>query len=106
MIRGLRKGVAFFYLPDMDLGPKDSLFVPFFGVPAAKVAGITERKVPAQLPFAPPAVLGVVGFQGRMVTVVDPLVNQLFAVGSVLKKVRRRLATFNWPESDGWVPSL
>ena len=45
-----------------------------FGVPAARVAGITERKVPAQLPFAPPAVLGVVGFQGRMVTVVDPLV--------------------------------
>ncbi len=34
VVRGLRKGIAFFYLPDMDLGPKDSLFVPFFGVPA------------------------------------------------------------------------
>lgn len=44
-----------------------------FGVPAAKVAGIAERKVPAPLPFAPRAVLGVVGFQGRMVTVIDPL---------------------------------
>lgn len=44
-----------------------------FGVPAAKVAGIAERKVPAPLPFAPPAVLGVVGFQSRMVTVIDPL---------------------------------
>ena len=44
-----------------------------FGVPAATVAGIAERKVPAPLPFAPRAVLGVVGFQGRMVTVIDPL---------------------------------
>jgi len=42
VIRGLRKGVAFFYLPDMDLGPKDSLFVPFFGVPAATVTGLSR----------------------------------------------------------------
>ena len=42
VIRGLRKGVSFFYSPDMDLGPKDSLFVPFFGVPAATVAGLSR----------------------------------------------------------------
>jgi Kdo2-lipid IVA lauroyltransferase/acyltransferase len=42
VIRGLRKGVAFFYLPDMDLGPKDSIFVPFFGVPTATVTGLSR----------------------------------------------------------------
>lgn len=42
VIRGLRKGIPFFYLPDMDLGPKDSLFVPFFGVSTATVAGLSR----------------------------------------------------------------
>jgi KDO2-lipid IV(A) lauroyltransferase len=42
VIRGLRKGIAFFYLPDMDLGPKDSLFIPFFGVRAATVTGLSR----------------------------------------------------------------
>ena len=42
IIRGLRKGIAFFYLPDMDLGPTDSVFVPFFGVPAATVTGLSR----------------------------------------------------------------
>jgi KDO2-lipid IV(A) lauroyltransferase len=36
LIRAIReRGLAFFNLPDMDFGPKDAAFVPFFGVPAA-----------------------------------------------------------------------
>ncbi|HEX4985241.1 MAG TPA: lipid A biosynthesis lauroyl acyltransferase [Burkholderiales bacterium] len=42
VIRGLRKGVGFFYLPDMDFGARDSVFVPFFGVPAATVTGLSR----------------------------------------------------------------
>ncbi|MFY9510550.1 MAG: lipid A biosynthesis acyltransferase [Rubrivivax sp.] len=30
-----KKKAAFFNLPDMDFGPRDAAFVPFFGVPAA-----------------------------------------------------------------------
>lgn len=33
----LRKGMPFYYLPDMDFGARDAVFVPFFGVPAATV---------------------------------------------------------------------
>jgi KDO2-lipid IV(A) lauroyltransferase len=33
-------GVLFYYLPDLDMGPKRSVFVPFFGVPAATVTGL------------------------------------------------------------------
>ena len=42
VIRGLRKGIPFFYLPDMDLGPRDSMFVPFFGVSTATVTGLSR----------------------------------------------------------------
>lgn len=42
VIRHLRGGGAFFYLPDMDLGPRDSVFVPFFGVPAATVTALSR----------------------------------------------------------------
>jgi lauroyl/myristoyl acyltransferase len=35
VVRGLRGGLAFYYLPDEDFGPKQSVFVPFFGIPTA-----------------------------------------------------------------------
>jgi lipid A biosynthesis lauroyl/palmitoleoyl acyltransferase len=35
VIRGLREGLAFYYLPDEDFGPQQSVFAPFFGVPTA-----------------------------------------------------------------------
>lgn len=37
-----REKRPFYYLPDMDHGPKDALFVPFFGVPAATVPGLSR----------------------------------------------------------------
>ena len=39
-IKSLREGRPFFYLPDMDYGPDDAIFVPFFGVPAATITGL------------------------------------------------------------------
>jgi Kdo2-lipid IVA lauroyltransferase/acyltransferase len=35
LMRGIKRGDAFFNLPDMDFGARDAAFVPFFGVPAA-----------------------------------------------------------------------
>jgi Kdo2-lipid IVA lauroyltransferase/acyltransferase len=35
LMRAIRKGYAFFNLPDMDFGPRDAAFVPFFGISAA-----------------------------------------------------------------------
>ena len=40
IVRALREGKMLYLLPDMDLGPQDSLFVPFFGVPAATVPSL------------------------------------------------------------------
>jgi KDO2-lipid IV(A) lauroyltransferase len=42
VVRALRKGLPFYYLPDMDLGDRDSIFVPFFGVPAATITGLSR----------------------------------------------------------------
>ena len=44
-----------------------------FAVRASDVAGTAERKVPARLPLAPAAVLGVISVRGRVLTVLDPL---------------------------------
>jgi len=42
MIRSLKNGEPFYYLPDMDLGARDSVFAPFFGVEAATITGLSR----------------------------------------------------------------
>jgi len=64
-----------------DVSPDPQLrdLVPFvagsrtFAVFAEQVEGTAEAKMPAALPRAPVAVLGVVCARGRMLTVLDPL---------------------------------
>jgi KDO2-lipid IV(A) lauroyltransferase len=36
----INSGTLYYYLPDLDYGPNRSVFVPFFGVPAATVTGL------------------------------------------------------------------
>lgn len=42
VVKAIRDGLPFYYLPDMDLGARDSIFVPFFEVPAATVAALSR----------------------------------------------------------------
>ena len=42
IIKAMKDGHQFYYLPDMDFGPKESIFVPFFGVPAATVPALSR----------------------------------------------------------------
>jgi KDO2-lipid IV(A) lauroyltransferase len=50
-VRAMRRGLSFYYLPDMDFGARDAAFVPFFGVTAAtitapaRLARITKARV-------------------------------------------------------------
>ncbi|MDR2925993.1 MAG: lipid A biosynthesis acyltransferase [Azoarcus sp.] len=41
-VKALKSGRPFYYLPDMDLGCKDAIFVPFFGVEASTVTGLSR----------------------------------------------------------------
>ncbi len=42
LLRLVRRGVPFYYLPDQDLGDRASVFVPFFGIPAATVTALSR----------------------------------------------------------------
>lgn len=42
IVRAMREGLPFYYLPDMDFGLRDSVFVPFFGVQAATITGVSR----------------------------------------------------------------
>lgn len=39
-VKAMKAGRPFYYLPDLDYGRKESIFVPFFGVPAATITGL------------------------------------------------------------------
>jgi KDO2-lipid IV(A) lauroyltransferase len=41
-LKAMRQGLPFYYLPDMDFGRRESIFVPFFGVPAATITGVSR----------------------------------------------------------------
>ncbi len=51
IVKAMRAGLPFYYLPDQDLATKDGVFVPFFGVQAAtlttvsRLAAMTDARV-------------------------------------------------------------
>ncbi|MGB4857053.1 MAG: lipid A biosynthesis acyltransferase [Candidatus Dechloromonas phosphoritropha] len=42
ILKALKDGYQFYYLPDMDFGRKESIFVPFFGVQAATIPALSR----------------------------------------------------------------
>ena len=42
IVKALKDGYPFYYLPDQDFGPKESIFVPFFGVQAATIPALSR----------------------------------------------------------------
>ncbi|MDR2164697.1 MAG: lipid A biosynthesis acyltransferase [Zoogloeaceae bacterium] len=41
-LKAMKRGMPFYYLPDLDFGRRESIFVPFFGVPAATITGVSR----------------------------------------------------------------
>lgn len=42
VLASIRSGRPFYYAPDLDFGRRDAVFVPFFGVPAATITGVSR----------------------------------------------------------------
>ncbi len=42
LVAALRRGELLYLLPDMNFGPEESIFVPFYGVPAATVPSLSR----------------------------------------------------------------
>jgi KDO2-lipid IV(A) lauroyltransferase len=89
VLRAVQSGEVFYYLPDMDFGPKASVFVPFFGVPAATTVGLSyiarvtgARVVPCVTRMLP---------DGRYVARLYPAWNA-FPSGDDVADARRMLA--------------
>ncbi|MET0681391.1 MAG: lipid A biosynthesis acyltransferase [Burkholderiales bacterium] len=67
-IREMQRGLPFYYLPDQDYGPRDSVFVPFFGVPAATITGlarVARLADAAVVPVVTRMLLGGAGYEVR-----------------------------------------
>jgi KDO2-lipid IV(A) lauroyltransferase len=80
LVRAIRRGHAFFNLPDMDFGLKDAAFVPFFGIPAATLLA------PSKLARA-------------LDMVVQPVVAQILPGGRGYR-VRFMPSWTDWPTDD------
>lgn len=42
LIKTIQSGLPFYYLPDQDYGRRESIFVPFFGIPAATIPALAR----------------------------------------------------------------
>ena len=72
LIRAIRKGWAFFNLPDMDFGERDAAFVPFFGVPAATLLAPSRMARALDMVVQPVVAEMLPGGQGYRVRFLDP----------------------------------
>lgn len=64
VVMAVREGTPFYYLPDMDFGARDSIFVPFFGVPAATITGVSRLARLANARVVPAVTRQLPGGQG------------------------------------------
>ncbi|MBV2234913.1 MAG: lipid A biosynthesis acyltransferase [Sterolibacterium sp.] len=68
-LRAMRAGRPFYYLPDMDYGQRDTIFVPFFGVPAATITGLSRLARMGQAVVVPVITRMLPGGQGYVVDI-------------------------------------
>jgi KDO2-lipid IV(A) lauroyltransferase len=71
-VKAMKAGRPFYYLPDMDYRRKDSIFVPFFGVPAATITGLSRLSRLAGAVVLPCVTRMLPGGQGYRVEFGEP----------------------------------
>ncbi len=66
-LRAMQAGQPFYYLPDMDYGRRDTIFVPFFGVDAATITGVSRLARLARARVLPCVTRMLAGGEGYVV---------------------------------------
>ena len=72
LVRAIRRGHAFFNLPDMDFGLKDAAFVPFFGIAAATLLAPSKMARALDMVVQPVVAKILPGGQGYRVDFLAP----------------------------------
>jgi KDO2-lipid IV(A) lauroyltransferase len=105
-VRAMKAGRPLYYLPDMDFRSRDSIFVPFFGVQAATITGLSRLARLAGAAVVPCVTRILPGAEGYIVTVGEPW--QDFPSEDVEADTRRmnawiETAVRTMPEQYYWV---
>ena len=72
LVRAVRAGVMLYYLPDMDLGRKDAIFVSFFGVSAATITALPRLARLTGARVVPCVARMLPGGEGYVVELAEP----------------------------------
>jgi KDO2-lipid IV(A) lauroyltransferase len=72
IVRAIRRGMAFFNPSDMDFGPRDAAFVPFFGHPAATLLAPSRLARSLGMVVQPVVARMLPGGQGYVVQFLPP----------------------------------
>ncbi len=105
-LRAMQAGKAFYYLPDMDYGQRDTIFVPFFGVDAATITGVSRLARLARARVLPCVTRMLPGGEGYVVRFLPAWENY---PGASIEADTRRMNAFieeqvrQMPEQYLWV---
>ncbi|MGE5173963.1 MAG: lysophospholipid acyltransferase family protein [Betaproteobacteria bacterium] len=105
IIRYIREGRPFYYLPDQDMGERASVFVPFFGIPAATVTALSRIAETTNAAVVPCITRILPGGRGYEVRLYPPLENfpthdPMADAGRMNKEVEKRVREM--PEQYMW----
>lgn len=105
-IKAMRSGRPFYYLPDMDFGRRNSIFVPFFGVEAATITGLSRLARVADAKVMLVTTRFLPGSEGYLVEIGDPWTD--FPTSSIEADTRRMNSVIEdavrlMPEQYYWV---
>lgn len=105
LVRAIRRGWAFFNLPDMDFGERDAAFVPFFGVQAATLLAPSRLARALNMVVQPVVAEMLPGSQGYTVRFLapwsdfptdDPLADARRMNAWIEDEIRRNPAQYLW----------
>jgi KDO2-lipid IV(A) lauroyltransferase len=75
VVRGLKARLPLFFLPDMDFGPRDAIFVPFFGVMAATIDAVPRLAALTGATIIPVVINQKPPGQGYLIRMLQPWEN-------------------------------
>jgi KDO2-lipid IV(A) lauroyltransferase len=91
LLRAIRRGDAFFNLPDMDFGERDAAFVPFFGVEAATLLAPSRLARALNMVVQPVLAIALPDFPSD-----DPLADTAAMNRWIEQQIRAHPAQYLW----------